>query len=60
MLDRYGEYTPSPEERAADIAACGLCDHDGYRNARVCDHVDRAESARRGMALIRAKMGWGA
>ncbi|MGK2904511.1 MAG: hypothetical protein ACSLE7_16905 [Mycobacterium sp.] len=34
--------------------ACELCDPDGYRpNRLVCDHIDRTESARRGMALIR-------
>jgi hypothetical protein len=33
---------------------CELCDSAGYRpNRIVCDHVDRTEVARRGMALIR-------
>lgn len=28
-------------DRAAEIAACTLCDADGYRGVRVCDHIDR-------------------
>jgi hypothetical protein len=44
------------------IAACGLCDAEGYRGNRVCDHVDhfaansagRAE-ARRVLAEIAAR-----
>jgi hypothetical protein len=35
-------------------SVCALCDASGYRpNGIVCDHIDRSETARRGMALIR-------
>jgi hypothetical protein len=34
------------------IAHCGLCDDDGYRNNRVCDHVDRTEITKRGIAKV--------
>jgi hypothetical protein len=36
------------------IAACDLCDPDGYRsNGKVCDHVDRTETARAGAEACR-------
>lgn len=38
------------------IAHCGLCNDDGYRNTRVCDHVDRTETHKRGMAKVRAAL----
>lgn len=38
------------------IANCNLCDTDGYRGATVCDHIDRTETAKRGMALVRAAL----
>ncbi|WP_166905942.1 hypothetical protein [Mycobacterium sp. DL440] len=44
--------------RAAAIQACEMCDPDGYRGTQVCDHQDHTETARRGIAQIRAKMGW--
>ncbi|NOR03673.1 hypothetical protein HGK72_26845 [Mycolicibacterium fortuitum] len=44
--------------RAAAIQACTLCDSDGYRGTRVCDHQDHTRAAKRGMDEIRAKMGW--
>lgn len=46
------------QQRAeAAIAACALCDSDGYAGGlRVCDHVDRRETARRGSALVRAEL----
>ena len=40
------------------ITNCQLCDNDGYRGARVCDHTGRdhyAESAN-GRALVRAEL----
>ena len=37
-------------------AACRLCDPDGYRNGQVCDHVDHAPAARRGIAACRAAL----
>lgn len=46
------------ERTEAAVAACVLCDDDGYRpgNAQPCDHVDRSETARRGSALVRAEL----
>jgi hypothetical protein len=35
------------------IAACGICDDDGYRGHLVCDHVDHAAAASAGMAKVR-------
>lgn len=41
----------------AAIAACSLCDEQGYAGgAQVCDHIDRRETARRGSALVRAEL----
>lgn len=39
--------------RAAQIAACELCDGDGYHGSSVCDHIDHRAAAERGMALVR-------
>ncbi|WP_131827654.1 hypothetical protein [Mycolicibacterium fortuitum] len=44
--------------RAQAIRDCQLCDSDGYRGTRVCDHQDHTPAAKRGMDEIRAKMGW--
>lgn len=41
------------------VAACELCDADGYRNGVVCDHQDHREAAERGMAKIREILGGG-
>lgn len=41
---------------AAAIAACMLCDPDGYRDGRICDHVDRAEIRAAGMKRVRAAL----
>lgn len=42
---------------AAAIAACTICDEDGYRPTRVvCDHIDHAPAARAGMAAVRAAL----
>lgn len=39
------------------IDACTLCDHNGYRNARVCDHdPDSEDRAARGLALVRQQL----
>lgn len=36
------------------IDSCTLCDPAGYRpNGVVCDHIDRAAIAKRGIALVR-------
>lgn len=38
----------------AERSVCDLCDASGYRpNGLVCDHVDRTETVRRGLALCR-------
>lgn len=71
MPDRYGEppeddsgYDREAIRRIAALAAeraiagCGLCNDDGYRGSTVCDHIDHTEAAKRGMALVRATMGW--
>lgn len=47
--------------RAEAIEACELCDKHGYVHGhptRVCDHHDRTETNARGMAALRAEMGW--
>ena len=43
-------------EKAAAIAACSLCNADGYRGAVVCDHVDHAPAAARGRAKVQAEL----
>jgi len=59
MPDRYGNPDePTPLERARAVADCDLCDDDGYRGNRTCDHIDHTQAALRGMAMIRAAMGW--
>lgn len=44
--------TLAATKRAA-IAECELCDTDGYRGNRVCDHIDRTAVAARGSAAVR-------
>ena len=55
--DRYGEIVEpeeaTPAEKAMAIVNCDLCDDNGYRGVVVCDHVDRAEVARRGLEKCR-------
>ena len=46
------------QARRDGISRCGLCNADGYLGGMVCDHIDHAETARRGMAMVRATMGW--
>lgn len=71
MPDRYGEEDqpidmPDVEwsayqrhlVEAMAVVNCHLCDDDGYHGSRVCDHVDRTETAKRGTAKVRAAMGW--
>ncbi|WP_409430563.1 hypothetical protein ACJEIK_26365 [Mycobacterium sp. SMC-16] len=44
---------------ALRIANCQLCDGDGYTpNRTICDHIDHRPAAVRGMAAVRAAMGW--
>jgi hypothetical protein len=51
------EVYEDPHERARlrqlAIEACELCDEYGYDGSRVCDHVDRRETHRVGMAKVR-------
>ena len=68
MPDRYGDPTEPPDlddampddvwsaqhSRALAVVNCGLCDDEGYRGGVVCDHVDRSEVHRRGIARCRA------
>lgn len=45
------------ELRAQAIAACGICDDDGYDRGLPCDHdPEREERARRGIAAVRANL----
>lgn len=65
MLDENGFVAEpdaewSAQQRAMLIVDCGLCDDDGYRGATVCDHEDHTGAAKRGMAKVRAAMGWDA
>jgi hypothetical protein len=52
MPDRYGD-EPAEHHHPQTIAECDLCDDEGYRGSRVCDHVDYRPAAQRGMYLIR-------
>lgn len=57
--DKLPAYGPTDAElRQAAITDCALCDPDGYRGAIVCDHQDHTPAAKRGIAAIRAQMGW--
>lgn len=41
------------------IRSCTHCDHQGIRpNGLTCRHIDHAAAAQRGLATIRAQMGW--
>lgn len=42
-----------PSAQALAIVNCGMCDDDGYRGGTVCDHIDRAAVAKRGMQLVK-------
>lgn len=69
MPDRYGDLPdldtpPATQEdfdaraatlavRAAEVAACGMCDADGYRGSVVCDHGDHRPAYVRGLAACR-------
>lgn len=46
------------QARVDGIDRCGMCDDAGYRGGQVCDHIDHTEAAKRGMAMVRAAMGW--
>ena len=57
MPDRYGDDN-QPVSDPYRIAHCEHCDDRGMRGMYVCNHTDHAAAAKRGMALIREKMGW--
>ncbi|OMC46873.1 hypothetical protein A5742_25405 [Mycolicibacterium fortuitum] len=52
----HAEHDGPAHLTAAAIAACTLCDQDGYRGTQVCDHVDRTAAAERGSAACRAAL----
>jgi hypothetical protein len=47
---------PDAHLQRAAIDNCAMCDHDGYRNGHVCDHIDHAPAAKRGIAACRAAL----
>lgn len=63
MPDRFSDPDPTDldlpdrewaaHHRAMAIVECPLCDQDGYRGGYVCNHVDYAEIAARGMEAVR-------
>ena len=58
MRDPYDPYAgapppPPPMHAPESIADCGLCDADGYRGSTICDHIDHAPAARRGIEACR-------
>lgn len=48
----------SDERDATETARCDLCDDNGMRGMHLCDHIDHAAAAKRGMDTIRRAMGW--
>jgi hypothetical protein len=55
-MDAYEPPEDEPIDRAARVMAivnCPLCDDEGYRGGSVCDHIDRTDTYRRGMAKVR-------
>lgn len=65
-MDERAARTPVPhigptraELRQQAIDTCRLCDQDGYAGPTVCNHrPDSQQIAARGMAAVRAAMGW--
>lgn len=54
---RSDEILRAGELRAQAVAACDLCDEDGYRGTTLCDHdAGTLARAARGMAGVRAAM----
>jgi hypothetical protein len=47
---------PDEYDRLCEIVECGLCDDNGMNGMFVCDHVDYAAAAKRGMDMIRAAL----
>ncbi|WP_083129695.1 hypothetical protein [Mycobacterium branderi] len=46
-------------DRQLAITDCDLCDDNGYRGAHVCDHIDRTETTKAGIAAVRAALAKG-
>lgn len=58
LAERDERLAAETEARSQAITNCPLCDGDGYNAAgRVCDHIDRTQTAARGRDLIRAALG---
>lgn len=45
---------PDQYDRMCEIAECELCDDHGMNGMFVCQHIDYAAAAKRGMDMIRA------
>lgn len=63
IAQQSAEKRRAAEDRARAIANCGMCDADGYLTVdgagALCSHdPDEAERGTRGMANLRATMGW--
>ncbi|WP_255800894.1 hypothetical protein [Mycobacteroides abscessus] len=58
--DERAQATPEPVpiQDLDAIRNCDLCDTQGIRDQLPCRHIDHAQAARRGLATIRAQMGW--
>ena len=60
MQSRQGRSLTMPDSYAemCEIAQCEHCDDSGIRlnGLGLCDHIDYAAAAKRGMALIRAAL----
>ncbi|CPR79423.1 hypothetical protein [Mycobacteroides abscessus] len=54
---REAEQQAALEAKLAAIALCDICNDEGYNGGRVCDHVDRTQTARDGIAKVRAALG---
>lgn len=50
---RKAERDERLDAKAQAVAACRMCDQDGYNGLTVCDHVDRTRTAAQGSALAR-------
>lgn len=44
------------EVKLGAVANCQLCDDEGYHANRVCDHIDRTQTAADGIAKVRAAL----
>jgi ferredoxin-NADP reductase len=60
-IAKYHEQHPEDAAHLTQsaIAACRLCDREGYRGQRVCDHQDHTAAAKRGIAACRQALAKG-